>query len=350
MDISERVQAGLLGSAVGEAIGVPFKYSSRAALKTCPVTDMVEPIEYRLPLGTWSEATSLSLAIMESLVNHNMQLNCDNIMNHFCEWYNEGRFTAVGYAFDINRTNYLAIRNYLADNPTDDVARSAEFDGSDGKRYVAQSWRYSLFGNMAMDNGALKRMLPIAIYIYARRNKYDNVDWDLEDDVTDVIKLTHAYKTNIVGCKLHYFIVIELMKGTLNLDEAVMQAFHNSDLYGYPEFYRLMEDTWQAGSMQPFSDLPEDEIYSTDSIVDTLEAAIWSLLNTNDYVSAVLKAVNLGGATDSIGAIVGGLAGLVYGLDSIPKKWINSLQRKVYLEEKIDFFEENIAHIEKNRK
>ena len=42
--------------------------------------------------------------------------------------------------------------------------------------------------------------------------------------------------------------------------------------------------------------------------------------------------VNLGKDTDTIGA----LAGLVYGSIGIPKKWIDSLQRKEYLDEMID--------------
>ena len=66
--------------------------------------------------------------------------------------------------------------------------------------------------------------------------------------------------------------------------------------------------------------------------MDTLEASIWFLFNTNNYKDCVLKAVNLGYDTDTVGAVTGGLAGLLYGFESIPKKWLNSLQKKDMLE------------------
>lgn len=68
-----------------------------------------------------------------------------------------------------------------------------------------------------------------------------------------------------------------------------------------------------------FAALPEDEIESTDYVVSTLEAVVWCLLKTDNYKSMVLKAVNLGGDTDTIAAIAGGLAGIAYGLQDIPE-------------------------------
>jgi ADP-ribosyl-[dinitrogen reductase] hydrolase len=59
-----------------------------------------------------------------------------------------------------------------------------------------------------------------------------------------------------------------------------------------------------------------------------LEASIWCLLNTSDYRSAILTAVNLGNDTDTTAAITGGLAGLYYGKDSIPGEWVEKLARK----------------------
>ena len=64
--------------------------------------------------------------------------------------------------------------------------------------------------------------------------------------------------------------------------------------------------------------LPETEINSSGYVLHTLEASIWCLMTTNDYRSAVLKAVNLGDDTDTTGAVTGGLAGLLYGFNSIP--------------------------------
>lgn len=54
---------------------------------------------------------------------------------------------------------------------------------------------------------------------------------------------------------------------------------------------------------------------------------------TSSFEEAVLKAVNLGGDTDTIGAITGTLAAL-YQLESLPKHWIDQLANKVLIDEK----------------
>ncbi len=56
------------------------------------------------------------------------------------------------------------------------------------------------------------------------------------------------------------------------------------------------------------------------------------MLTTSSFSESVLKAVNLGDDTDTIGAITGGLAGVLYGYDNIPKKWLNDLIKKDYIE------------------
>ena len=60
----------------------------------------------------------------------------------------------------------------------------------------------------------------------------------------------------------------------------------------------------------------------------TLEASLWCLLNSSSYAEGVLKAVNLGGDTDTTAAVTGGLAGICYGVDNIPREWIEKIPRK----------------------
>ena len=52
----------------------------------------------------------------------------------------------------------------------------------------------------------------------------------------------------------------------------------------------------------------------------------------------MLTAVNLGEDTDTVGAIAGGLAGLAYGLDSIPAEWQLTLLRRDLIENLCDEF------------
>ena len=74
--------------------------------------------------------------------------------------------------------------------------------------------------------------------------------------------------------------------------------------------------------------MPEKEVYSSGYVLHTLEAAFWCVLNTGNFKDAVLKAVNLGSDTDTTAAVTGGLAGLLYGWETIPADWVNVLVRK----------------------
>ncbi len=51
-------------------------------------------------------------------------------------------------------------------------------------------------------------------------------------------------------------------------------------------------------------------------------------MNSNSYSESVLKSVNLGGDTDTTATINGGLAGIYFGWESIPQKWINEIAKK----------------------
>ena len=82
-----------------------------------------------------------------------------------------------------------------------------------------------------------------------------------------------------------------------------------------------------------FDKTPASEIKSTGYVVDTLEAAVWCLMTTDNYKDCELKAVNLGDDTDTVAAIAGGLAGALYGYDGIPEEWRNTLIKREYIEE-----------------
>ena len=89
--------------------------------------------------------------------------------------------------------------------------------------------------------------------------------------------------------------------------------------------------------------LKNKEIKSSGYVVDTLEAVLWVILNTNDFSSSILTAVNLGEDTDTIGAITGSISGLIYNFEDIPSKWIENLKKKDYLIDVSNRFEKIIS-------
>ena len=81
-------------------------------------------------------------------------------------------------------------------------------------------------------------------------------------------------------------------------------------------------------SCEEFKAIELKDIHSTEYVIDTLEASLWCIFNTTNYKDAVLKAVNLGDDANTVGAITGGLAGIIYGYDTIPSEWLEVLARK----------------------
>lgn len=102
---------------------------------------------------------------------------------------------------------------------------------------------------------------------------------------------------------------------------------------------KINEILQKLDGYEPYTRLPYiyklqvEEIKSSGFVVDTLEAALWCVATTNNYQDCVLKAVNLGNDTDTVSSIAGGLAGIVYGYEDIPIKWIEVLANKELIDE-----------------
>ena len=105
------------------------------------------------------------------------------------------------------------------------------------------------------------------------------------------------------------------------------------------EMYQCLWD------VSAFRALPIEDIRSSGYVVDTLESVLYCLLTTNSYEECVLKAVNLGEDTDTVGAIVGGIAGLAYGYDAIPQKWRGALLKKEWILEMCKSFAERLDKV-----
>ena len=158
------------------------------------------------------------------------------------------------------------------------------------------------------------------------------------DEAIDVIHkvggLTHAHIRSNIACGLNYFVALALRNGDGTLAERLQSgldkgfAFYEQYLADHEnlEYYDRMRD------LEAFASLPEGSIRSSGYVVDALEAVVWCLVNADSFETALLKVVNLGDDTDTVGAIAGGLAGLFYGYDAIPADWLAAIQRREWIE------------------
>jgi ADP-ribosylglycohydrolase len=307
-EMEYKIKSVMVGHAVGDALGVPVEFLSRKELAKDPVTDMRGYGTYPVPAGSWSDDTGMSLAALDSLASG--RIRWEEIMDNFVRWLNDGAYTPTGKAFDVGRTCRLAIERYLKSDQTDATVCGGTDERSNG-------------------NGSLMRIHPFVLFATFTLPKGNEEDyWLWMACIKSASSMTHAHGRAIMGCYIYgYCLTFLLHKATReSLVEGI--KFAGRDLNYLPEFER-----YHRIFSPDFEKLTVDEIKSSGYVVDTLEAALWCLLTTDNYRDCVLKAVNLGEDTDTVAAVAGGLAGALYGYDAIPKAWRNTLLRRDYIEE-----------------
>jgi len=311
--INKIIKSVLFGIAVGDALGVPVEFNSRQTVARNPVTDMIGFGTYNLPAGTWSDDSSLAFCLAEALIQ---KFNLNTIGQNFVKWYHENFWTPRGTVFDIGITTSQAISR-LAQGKRPDLAGSF-YESSNG-------------------NGSLMRILPLLFYI---QDKPINERYEITKQVSSI---THGHIRSVIAC--FYYL------------EFARQIFLGKDKFEiYTDLQTKITNYLTSLSINPteitffdrllkndIHELNEDEIQSSAYVLHTLEASIWCLLTTDNYKDAVLKAVNLGDDTDTTGAVTGGLAGLLYGLDNIPTNWITQIARKDDIENLAERFAYGIA-------
>ncbi len=298
------VLGGIMGLCVADALGVPVEGASRDKLKKVPVKGMDRKGRFGMAPGTWSDDSSLTLCLADSLARG---FDYKDMMNKFSDWLFHGKFTPQGEAFGIGNGTYRAIMSF--DDEIEPLLCGGKEEGDNG-------------------NGSLMRILPLVFYIRAELGKDFIGNKVAMDAIDNVSSLTHAHKRSVVACGIYLSIASRLLDGEA-LDKAVSIGFENAiDYYAKKEDCKAELHHFQRISEPDFKDLAEKEIRSSGYVVDTLEAALWCLLNTASYKDCVLKAVNLGEDTDTVGAVAGGLAGIRYGYKSIPDEWLEHIVKK----------------------
>lgn len=293
----------LLGVCLGDALGVPVEFEDRAFLTSSPVTTMIGYGTHQQPPGTWSDDGSMTLCLAQAMAEG---FDLKRLAAYFIAWQSEAFWTANNKVFDIGITSSKAIRNLLNGISPELAGGTKEYDNG---------------------NGSLMRILPLVLLI-----KDKNID-ERYDFTKQVSSLTHRHEISIVACFYYLEFARLVILGQSPIDayqslkETLGDFLGNVGIKGetIALFKRLLVDDIHT--------LNVDDIQSSGFVLHTLEASIWCILTTNDFSTAVLKAVNLGDDTDTTGAVAGGLAALIYGHESIPSEWLEVLARRKDIEE-----------------
>lgn len=328
---------GMMGLVVGDALGVPVQFVGRNEIrnrKEGPVYGMESGGVYNMPKGTWSDDSSMALATLSSILDKG-EADPGDIMLQFVKWELKGEYTPFGEAFDEGNTCSNAIYDFVK---FPDITKCGAI------------------GEHANGNGALMRILPVCIHYF---DKQLVVTKDAIDKIHTIAGLTHNHLRSKICCGMYYFLVKSIIDNNVKYEERKehWDSLPEGD-YGYPPTKPSLLEVLQYGifkgwnyyksdiknltelaylgrikDLHSFQNEPEETIKTTGYVIDTFEAALWCLINTNSYKDCMLKAVNLGDDTDTVAAIAGGLAGLYYGYETIPEEWLCEIPKRKWIED-----------------
>lgn len=285
----------LTGIAVADALGFPWEFRHRGSFCVHTADDLAAN---NYPAGTWSDDTSMTLALAHVMLES--RCNLQVIADSFAAWQQHAAYTPSGVVVDEGLATRRAIDRFLHGTP-------AEYSGGTGERDNG--------------NGSLMRIAPMTFW------PEDGCGPGARDRRRDLIgrvsAITHAHPWSITACVIHveYLDLLRSGLGKHEAYDALRARIAGDGLLDAGDLRRRFARVIDGD----IRDLKPDEISGSGFVIHTLEASLWCLLTTDDYASAVVKAVNLGEDTDTTAAVTGAMAALVYGMGSIPLRWRRQL-------------------------
>lgn len=316
----ELMKAIIFGVAVGDALGFPVQFLDRNSTTNYPIVDMgirtnpqgeLKKISDDLS-GLWSDDSSLSLCLAESLASgYNLKDQAERML----AWLDDGYMSAKDKAFDVGHQTSIGLGMV---------------------RRILKAREYHLLEHMidspsenANGNGALMRILPLLTQTY-----HQDIMYQL-DIVTKSTALTHPHMRSVLCCLFYLRFAEKLMDkeekamafSKTQKEMVELMNMLKTDERDRKELYRLFY--CNIGMLNTDRNDYNGPLYvrSTGYVVHSLEAAIWCVLNKDSYAETTLAAVRLGFDTDTIAAISGGLAAIIYGYEGIPAHWITALKK-----------------------
>jgi ADP-ribosyl-[dinitrogen reductase] hydrolase len=286
---AQRVIGALVGSVVGDALGAPFEFGPPGAYsKRFPspargiATEMCGGGGWQP--GEWTDDTQMGLLVAGSLLDHD-GLDHADVFRRFQAWLSAGP-ADVG----------IQTRSVLGSGLPWDVAARRHFEA----------------GNRAAGNGSIMRTTPAAIYFARFGTETSAVAAQAISD------LTHGDPATGDGCAIFHRLVAAALDGRDPLD------LLPDALSDVPEARRGKWETVLAPGWTPIAATEPNG-----AVWPTLATAVWALRNGWSFEEAMRHVIDVGGDTDTIACVAGGLLGAMQGIQAIPTRWTTPLNGKL---------------------
>ena len=357
----------MYGMAIGDAIGARLEFLP-LDYKNIRIFDIGNSPggAFQLEPGQWTDDTSMGLCLCDSLIEKNSEFDPKDIMMRFILWWFYGYNNC--FRFDIKRKNKHSVG--LGGNISGSITEYIKNKGT---------YAYTNYGNKKTSgNGSIMRNAAIPLCYF--RNEKKALEFAEKQSL-----ITHQGEEAAGCCQLMTFIIIKILNLKIEKDlnnqkeldkknnsinnpnftdisdrkEITPEQIKNgyiSDKKEIKTLKEILDDlgdfnckynsvNYLAKSLQEGNDknrnwnwkdqnfkyseerAKKEPRYIGSYCMDGLAMALHVLYTTNNFIDAILKAVNLCGDADSVGSVVGQIAGAYYQADSIPTNWINIINK-----------------------
>nr|WP_256920622.1 ADP-ribosylglycohydrolase family protein [Streptomyces hilarionis] len=283
MPIADRAVGCVVGSAVGDALGAPFEFGPQGAFSA------------RFPRaghgaemcggGGWDPGEATDDTQMAVLVGESL-LACGGLL-----------------PADVFRR----FRRWAAADPKD-IGLQTEAVLTSGDPWDSAAALHFQTSQRAAGNGSLMRAATSAVY-FASHGRAATMD-----AARRLAALTHGDRAAWEGTAVFHELVRTALTGAdpLAAIGETLEEVHP----GHRERYAaVLAPDWHPDLATEFNG----------AVWPCLGSAVWALRTTSCFEDAVRAAVDLGGDTDTVAAVTGGLAGAVHGIDGVPERWTAAL-------------------------
>jgi ADP-ribosyl-[dinitrogen reductase] hydrolase len=288
--LRERALGAVVGSAVGDALGAPFEFGPPGAYRARfpqrvlgGTGEMAGGGPFGWAPGAATDDTQMAIVQAESLLARG-RIDTADLFARFQVWAADAR--------DVGVQTSAVLRSRL---PVERAARD----------------HFTRHPRSSAGNGALMRATPAAVHFAA-----GPVD-ETVAAAHALAAVTHADPAVGYGVALYHRMIRAALRG----DDPLVELTAALAMLP-PEQSRwvvMLDPAWEPGT----GELPNGTVWTC------LAQAVWAVRTTSTFEEAVVEAIELGGDTDTIAAVTGGLAGAIHGIQSIPSRWTTSLHAHV---------------------
>lgn len=277
MDVTNlnRTQEAMLGALIGDAMGVPHEFKSDHAINSYfidhPEEITVDYKTYGVPLGVYSDDFSQQLCVLNNFAEH--PTDPKPFYEDLLAW-EKGKYWVSGQLFD---------------------------EGMQTRQQLAYYRRYrdvKVHSENMSGNGSLMRILPIAFLT-------NDID-AMKVMAFQCSSITHNSKDAIDACQFYCLLTRLIADQPGHIGREM-----------FPTYWGL------TASLLKWSPDPKQQDFGSGYVIDSLNIVKDCIENSDSFAAAIKRAIQYGGDTDTNACIVGGVAALVFGLEDVPKEWMD---------------------------